>query len=747
MQFRHFFFLILFPFSFLDSGFAQQSTVLNHGGTVLTVKFSSVDNSLVASAGDDNTIKLWDLQNGTMVPLNGHTASINSIAFSPDGNLLASGGGDLAVRLWDVHTQQNIATLEHITDKGLSAVQVVAFSPNGQLLATGAFDVILWDIHTQKEIATLPHDNFVWSLAFSPNGQFLATGDHAGTITVWDVAERKVTTELEGSIHEVRSVVFSPDGKTLATSTWAGAINLWTVPDWTLIGALPNWPTTYSLDITSDNKTLASTSGHGITLWSLENGQQIGSLKDTLGTAYGVNFSPDGKTVAVCRDDGTVRVENIASYRQTQSQDIPVVKLLYILPNDRSPQPDIDTVIERRIKGIQQAFAEQMQQHGFGRKTFTYETDASGKAVVHHLKGQFNEAYYQNNSLTFWDEFADQVDRSTNIYIAFLDVGSGEILREHGPSCGYGGARSAVSGEVLLPASGGCVDGDFGFGVLAHELGHAFGLQHDFRSDTYFMSYGAQRNQFSEAAAKWLDAHRYFNANPTYFNIRSTIEMLKPRMALSGNTHLRFKITDPDGLHQAQLHTPATKASEIIGFPKMIGYKSLSGETQNVRFITTELTRANRSISLYVMDTDGNFAFQEFPIDMRTIKPEFLPVTLSRFRADHTDTGVVLNWTTESELNNAGFYILRSETRNGQFKVINPTMIQGAGTTSERHTYTWTDTAATPNTVYYYRIEDISYAGAREQLATARLKGLMSATGKMTTRWADLKRQISLTIR
>ena len=119
-----------------------------------------------------------------------------------------------------------------------------------------------------------------------------------------------------------------------------------------------------------------------------------------------------------------------------------------------------------------------------------------------------------------------------------------------------------------------------------------------------------------------------------------------------------------------------------------------------------------------------------------------LPVNLSHFRAEHTDTGVILNWTTESELNNAGFYILRSKTKNGLFKVVNSTMIQGAGTTSERNTYTWTDTAAKPNTVYYYRIEDISHAGARKQLATVRLRGLVSAAGKMTTRWADLKRKL-----
>ena len=120
---------------------------------------------------------------------------------------------------------------------------------------------------------------------------------------------------------------------------------------------------------------------------------------------------------------------------------------------------------------------------------------------------------------------------------------------------------------------------------------------------------------------------------------------------------------------------------------------------------------------------------------------EPLPVTLSHFRAEHTNAGVVLKWTTESEIDNAGFYIYRSKTKDDEFKVVNRTMIQGAGTTGERNEYTWTDTTAKPNTVYYYQIEDVSHAGIRKQLATVRLRGLVSASGKLTTRWADLKMQ------
>ena len=118
-----------------------------------------------------------------------------------------------------------------------------------------------------------------------------------------------------------------------------------------------------------------------------------------------------------------------------------------------------------------------------------------------------------------------------------------------------------------------------------------------------------------------------------------------------------------------------------------------------------------------------------------------LPVSLSSFQAEQTAEGVVIKWTTESEVDNAGFYIYRSETKDENFKVVNSQMIQGAGTTGVRNEYLWTDTTAKPNTVYYYRIEDVSHAGVREQLATVRLRGLVSASGKLTTRWADLKTQ------
>ena len=108
-----------------------------------------------------------------------------------------------------------------------------------------------------------------------------------------------------------------------------------------------------------------------------------------------------------------------------------------------------------------------------------------------------------------------------------------------------------------------------------------------------------------------------------------------------------------------------------------------------------------------------------------------LPVKLSHFRPGRNkDTGaVVITWSTLSELNNAGFFIKRSHQRDGEFKVINATMIPGTGTTREKQFYTYTDTTAKPNVVYYYQLECVSVDGTRRTLTRpTRLKGYVGGS-------------------
>ena len=294
------------------------------------------------------------------------------------------------------------------------------------------------------------------------------------------------------------------------------------------------------------------------------------------------------------------------------------VRLIYFLPSDRSPQQDIDAKMDSLIKDVQQSYAEVMEYHGFGRRTFTLETDATGKAVVHHVKGKFNDEYYhtETSSKVVWQETAEQFDLSRNVYLIVLDVGNAVI----DGYCGQGGADGPEGGVALIPAPNSARQRErgwscFNVAVAAHELGHAFGLAHDhFRNATRSpSSYHTDWMVTSLCAAEWLDAHRYFNIGQSYpeEDEPTTIQMLPPLAVPPYAIRLRFEVTDPDGLHQAQLHNSTGEAIDCQGL-------DLDGESASVEFVTPEATEG---VTLRVVDVYGNVTEQWQPIDITALLP------------------------------------------------------------------------------------------------------------------------------
>jgi WD40 repeat protein len=104
----------------------------------------SPDGKRLATDGDDNELKVWDVKTGKeLLVLKGHTGYVTAVAFSPDGRRLASTSEDKTVKVWDAQTVQELLTLE---GHGRWA-SGVAFSPDGHRLAAGAADgtVKVWD--------------------------------------------------------------------------------------------------------------------------------------------------------------------------------------------------------------------------------------------------------------------------------------------------------------------------------------------------------------------------------------------------------------------------------------------------------------------------------------------------------------------------------------------------------------------------------------------------------------------------
>jgi WD40 repeat protein len=125
-------------------------------------------------------VKVWDAQTGQeRLTLQGHTAWVNSVVFSPDGKSLASASRDKTVKVWDAQTGQELLTFKGHT----GPVHRVAFSPDGKRLASSGTDgtVKVWDAQTGLEL-TLKGGGGV---AFSPNGHWLASCV-GGKVTIYD---------------------------------------------------------------------------------------------------------------------------------------------------------------------------------------------------------------------------------------------------------------------------------------------------------------------------------------------------------------------------------------------------------------------------------------------------------------------------------------------------------------------------------------------------------------------------------
>ena len=255
------------------------------------------------------------------------------------------------------------------------------------------------------------------------------------------------------------------------------------------------------------------------------------------------------------------------------------VRMIYFLPNDRPYRQSVVDTMKAMMKKMQAWYGQQMEAHGYGYMTFRYEADADGEPVVHRVDGAHGNAYYLKNTSNSVLRESRPNAGDGNVYFAVVDNSTGLIHSGYGVVSGIaGGGKSG--GEAFVGAG-------FSFDLAAHELTHAFGLVwHDFRDDTYILSYGADADRLSACSARYLSVTPFFNPEITFdhhSSLRPTIEFIGPTRWYAPGTRrftLPWRVSDPDGIHMViqRATNPESENSAV----QVKACRAMAGETEAV---------------------------------------------------------------------------------------------------------------------------------------------------------------------
>ncbi len=252
---------------------------------------------------------------------------ITALAYFPKRNFLAIGEHDGTIRLLDAQSGQIKQTQ---ISAWCGSIQSMCFSPDKKILATCSESgtICLWDAQTWEPLSKFKTDrvtgsssSFVDSISWSPDGITIArTNNRLHNIELLDSQSGEIINTIPVGDHKISAIHWSPDGSLISALT-DGAVYIWDAAldsDKPLAKLSDSSGGFKGYAWKSQNQTLITTNeGRDIQIWEPRSGAQITTIKGNSGSGTTLSLSPEGKILAVCADNGFIRLWNIEEKTST----------------------------------------------------------------------------------------------------------------------------------------------------------------------------------------------------------------------------------------------------------------------------------------------------------------------------------------------------------------------------------------------------------------------------------------------